>query len=76
MPAKCADGEFNAKRNEEYGSMIRRAIREKSLMDYELSEFRTVIEADVIKGTKHTNDECVLLDMYNNGSIGIVPTII
>ena len=75
-PAKCADGEFDARRNEEYGSMIRRAIREKSLMDYELNEFKTVIEADVIKGTKHTKDECVLLDMYNNGHIGIIPTII
>ena len=75
-PAKCADGEFNAKRNEEYGSMIRRAIREKSIMDFELNEFQTVIEADVIKGTKHTKDECVLLDMYNSGHIGIIPTII
>ena len=75
-PAKCADGEFDAKRNEEYGSMIRRAIREKSLMDFELNEFQTVIEADVIKGTKHTKDECVLLDMYNSGRIGIIPTII
>lgn len=75
-PAKCADGEFDAKRNEEYGSMIRRAIREKSLMDYELNEFNTVIKADTIKGTKHTKDECVLLDMYNAGHIGIIPTII
>ena len=56
--------------------MIRRAIREKSLMDYELNEFKTVIEADVIKGTKHTKDECILLDMYNSGRIGIIPTII
>ena len=75
-PAKCADGEFNSKRNEEYGSMIRRAIRDKSLMDIELNEFKTVIEADVIKGTKHTKDECTLLDMYNAGHIGIIPTII
>ena len=75
-PAKCADGEFNSKRNEEYCSMIRRAIREKSLTDYEFSEFQTVIEADTIKGTKHTKDECVLLDMYNAGHIGIIPTII
>ena len=75
-PAKCADGEFNAKRNEEYGSMIRRAIRERSLMDYELNEFRTVIEADGIKGTKHTRDECALLDMLNAGHIGIIPTIV
>ena len=75
-PAKCADGEFDARRNEEYSSMIRRAIREKSLMDIELNEFKTVIEADVIKGTKHTRDECVLLDMYNSGRIGIIPTII
>ena len=75
-PAKCADGEFDSKRNEEYGSIIRRAIREKSLIDYELNEFNTVIEADVIKGTKHTKDECVLLDMYNAGHIGIIPTII
>ena len=75
-PTKCADGEFDTKRNEEYGSMIRRAIREKSLMDFELNEFQIVIEADTIKGTKHTKDECVLLDMYNNGHIGIIPTII
>ena len=75
-PAKCADGEFNARRNEEYGSMIRRAIREKSLMDYELNEFHTVIEADDIKGTKHTRDECTLLNMLNAGHIGIIPTII
>ena len=75
-PVKCADGEFNSKRNEEYGSMIRRAIREKSLMDYELNEFKTVIEADVIKGTKHTRDECALLSMLNAGHIGIIPTII
>ena len=67
-PAKCADGEFNA--------MIRRAIRERSLMDYELIEFRTVIEADDIKGNRHTKDECTLLDMYNSGRIGIIPTII
>lgn len=75
-PAKCADGEFNTKRNEEYSSMIRRAIREKSLIDYEFNEFQTVIEADTIKGTKHTKDECALLDMYNAGHIGIIPTII
>lgn len=75
-PAKCADGEFDQKRNEEYNAMIRRAIREKSLMDYELNEFQTVIEADTIKGTKHTNDECMLLDMYNSGHIGVIPTII
>ena len=75
-PALLADGEFDSKRNEEYGSMIRRAIREKSLMDFELNEFQTVIEADTIKGTKHTKDECVLLDMYNAGHIGIIPTII
>lgn len=75
-PAKCADGEFDSRRNEEYGSMIRRAIREKSLMDFEFREFQTVIEADTIKGTKHTKDECVLLDMYNAGHIGIIPTII
>ena len=75
-PAKCADGEFNARQNEEYGSMIRRAIREKSLMDFELNEFKTVIEADTIKGTKHTRDECALLDMLNAGHIGIIPTII
>lgn len=75
-PAQCADGEFDARRNEEYGSMIRRAIREQSLTDYELNEFQTVIKADTIKGTKHTKDECVLLDMYNAGHIGIIPTII
>ena len=75
-PAKCADGEHNAKRNDEYNAMIRRAIRERSLMDYELNEFKTVIEADTIKGTKHTRDECALLDMCNAGHIGIVPTII
>ena len=75
-PAKCADGEFNSKRNDEYNAMIRRAIRERSLTDYELSEFKTVIEADTIKGTKHTNDECTLLDMYNAGHIGVIPTII
>lgn len=75
-PAKCADGKFNARRNDEYHAMVRRAIREQSLMDYELNEFHTVIEADTIKGTKHTNDECVLLDMYNAGHIGVIPTII
>ena len=75
-PTKCADGEHNAKRNDEYNAMIRRAIRERSLMDYELNEFRTVIEADGIKGTKHTRDECALLDMLNAGHLGIVPTII
>ena len=74
-PAKLADGEFNVRRNDEYHTMIRRAIREQSLMDYELSEFRTVIEADDIKGTKHTRDECVLLDMLNAGHIGVIPTI-
>ena len=75
-PAKSADGEFDSKRNDEYNAMIRRAIRERSLMDYELRQFRTVIEADRIKGTKHTKDECILLDMYNAGHIGIIPTII
>ena len=33
-------------------------------------------QSHTIKGTKHTKDECVLLDMYNNGRIGIIPTII
>ena len=75
-PAKCADGEFDVRLNDEYHAMIRRAIRERSLMDYELIEFRTVIEADDIKGTRHTKDECTLLDMYNSGRIGIIPTII
>lgn len=75
-PALLADGEFNVRRNDEYNTMIRRAIRERSLMDYELKEFLTVIEADNIKGTKHTKDECTLLDMYNAGHIGIIPTII
>ena len=74
-PAKCADGEFNVRRNDEYHTMIRRAIRERSLPDYELSEFRTVIEADDIKGTKHTKDECTLLSMLNAGHIGVIPTI-
>ena len=74
-PAKCADGEFNVRRNDEYRTMIRRAIRERSLPDYELSEFRTVIEADDIKGTKHTKDECTLLSMLNAGHIGVIPTL-
>ena len=74
-PAKLADGEFNVRRNDEYHTMIRRAIRERSLPDYELSEFRTVIEADDIKGTKHTKDECTLLSMLNAGHIGVIPTI-
>ena len=75
-PALLADGKFNAKRNDEYHAMIRRAIRERSIMDYELSEFKTVIEADDIKGTKHTRDECALLNMLNAGHIGVIPTII
>ena len=75
-PAKCADGEFDTKRNEEYSAMIRRAIRERSLPDYALSEFRTVIEADDIKGTKHTKDECTLLSMLNAGHIGVIPSFI
>ena len=74
-PALLADGEFNVRRNDEYRTMIRRAIRERSLPDYELSEFRTVIEADDIKGTKHTRDECTLLSMLNAGHIGVIPTI-
>ena len=75
-PAKCADGEFNVRRNNEYHAMIRRAIRERSIPDYELSEFHTVIEADDIKGNKHSSDECTLLDMLNAGHIGVIPTII
>ena len=74
-PALLADGEFNVRRNDEYRTMIRRAIRERSLPDYELSEFRTVIEADDIKGTKHTRDECTLLSMLNAGHIGVIPSI-
>ena len=74
-PAKCADGEFDSKRNEEYSAMIRRAIRERSIPDYELSEFKTVIDADDIKGTKHTKDECTLLSMLNAGHIGVIPAI-
>ncbi len=74
-PALLADGKFNTKRNDEYHTMIRRAIRERSLPDYELSEFRTVIEADDIKGTKHTRDECTLLSMLNAGHIGVIPAI-
>ena len=76
MPALLADGEFSVRRNRSYHAMIRRAIREQSLMDYELSEFRTVIDADDIKGTKHTRDECALLSMLNAGHIGVIPTII
>ena len=75
-PALLADGEFDARRNGKYNAMISRAIRERSIMDYELKEFMTVIEADDIKGTKHTKDECALLAMYNAGHIGIIPTII
>ena len=42
-----------------------------------LEQVKTVNEQnDIIKGTKHTKDECVLLDMYNSGRIGIIPTII
>ena len=74
-PALLADGEFNIRRNDEYHAMIRRAIRERSIPDYELSEFRTVIEADDIKGTKHTKDECTLLSMLNAGHIGVIPAI-
>ena len=74
-PALLADGKFNARRNGEYHTMIRRAIRERSIPDYGLSEFRTVIEADDIKGTKHTRDECTLLSMLNAGHIGVIPTI-
>lgn len=74
-PALLADGEFDSRRNDKYHTMIRRAIREQSLMDYELKEFLTVIRADDIKGTKHTRDECVLLDMYNAGHIGVIPAI-
>ena len=75
MPALLADGEFNARRNSEYKAMIRRAIRERSILDCDLSEFRTVIEADDIKGTKHTRDECTLLSMLNAGHIGVIQTI-
>ena len=75
MPALLADGEFNVRRNSGYHAMIRRAIRERSLMDYELSEFQTVIEADDIKGTKHTRDECTLLDMLKAGHLGVIPAI-
>ena len=74
-PALLADGEFNVRRNNGYKAMIRRAIRERSIPDYELSEFRTVIEADDIKGTKHTKDECTLLSMLNAGHIGVIPAI-
>ena len=73
--ALLADGEFNVRRNNGYKAMIRRAIRERCIPDYELSEFRTVIDADDIKGTKHTRDECALLKMLNAGHIGVIPTI-
>ena len=69
------DGEFDSKRNEEYNAMIRRAIHERSIPDYELSEFKTVIDADDIKGTKHTRNECTLLSMLNAGHIGVIPTL-
>lgn len=74
-PVECADGEFDVKRNGKCNAMISRAIRERSIMDYELNEFLTVIEADDIKGTKHTKDECTLLSMLNAGHIGVIPTI-
>ena len=74
-PALLADGKFDSKRNDEYHAMIRRAIRERSIPDYGLSEFHTVIEADDIKGTKHTRDECTLLSMLNAGHIGVIPSI-
>ena len=74
-PALLADGKFDTKRNDEYHAMIRRAIRERSIPDYELSEFKTVIDADDIKGTKHTRDECALLSMLNAGHIGVIPTL-
>ena len=75
MPALLADGEFNVRRNSGYHAMIRRAIRERCIPDYELSEFKTVIDADDIKGTKHTRDECTLLDMLNAGHLGVIPAI-
>ena len=75
-PAMSADGEFNVRRNNGYNAMIRRAIRERSILDYELNEFRTVIEADDIKGTKHTMDECALLSILNARHIGVIPRII
>ena len=74
-PALLADGEFDVRRNNGYKAMIRRAIRERSILDYELSEFKTVIDADDIKGTKHTRDECALLSMLNAGHIGVIPAI-
>lgn len=74
-PAKLADGKFNVRRNDKYHAMIRRAIHERSLPDYVLSEFRTVIDADDIKGTKHTKDECTLLGMLNAGHIGVIQTL-
>lgn len=74
-PAKLADGKFNVRRNDKYHAMIRRAIHERSLPDYVLSEFRTVIDADDIKGTKHTKDECTLLGMLNSGHIGVIQTL-
>ena len=76
MPALLADGEFDVRRNNGYHAMIRRAIRERSILDYELSEFKTVIDADDIKGTKHTRDECALLSMLNAGHIGVIKAII
>ena len=75
-PALLADGKFDVRRNDQYHAMIRRAIRERSIPDYELSEFKTVIDADDIKGTKHTKDECALLSMLNAGHIGVIPSII
>lgn len=43
---------------------------------YNNATFTVVIEADDIKGTKHTRDECALLAMLNAGHIGVIPTII
>lgn len=61
------------------GSAYRRAIR-RSLKcgvidDYMLDRFRLVVEADLIKGTKHTKDEQRVLELLALGHMKVQTTL-
>ena len=59
-----------------YKSMVRNAISKQCMTDLQLEDLKTVIKADEIKGNKHTKDEIKLIDLYNEGRIGIKATLL
>ena len=58
-----------------YTKAIKMAVRTHTIEDWMYSKFKIVIEADIIKGTKHTNDEQALLELIALGKLEIQTTL-